>query len=145
MCCVLSEQCSATTRTPGRRAPTTDTSALCTRSAGTLPPASVATVLLATRGTAGSVLQKVLCLSLILFKGEKREEWRLCFGACFEILPLPRSLKVGGGFSWAVIFHLSLLVLSLFVYGGGGRSWGMPFLLIRGGLFPSCGVSPSLK
>ena len=143
--CVLSEQCSATARTPGRRAAPTDTSAPCTRSAGTLPPASAAAVLTATRGTAGSALQKVLCLPLILFKGEEREQWRLCFGACFEILPLPRSLKVGGGFRWAVMCHLSLLVLALFLYGGGGRSWGMPFLLMRGGLFPSCGVSPSLK
>lgn len=50
-------------------------------------------------------------VSLILFKGEKREEW-FCFGACFEILPLPRSLKVGGVFSWAVIFHLSFLILA---------------------------------
>ena len=74
VCCVLSEQFSDTTRIPGRRAPTTGTSALCMQSAGTLPPASVAAVLLATRGTAGSVLQKVLCLCLILFKGEKREE-----------------------------------------------------------------------
>lgn len=58
--CVFSEQCSATTRTSARRAPTTDTSALCMPSAGTSPPASAAAAWPATPAMAGSVLRKVI-------------------------------------------------------------------------------------
>lgn len=58
----------------------------------------------------------------------------ICFGACFVILPLPTSLKVGGVFGWAgiSISHSSFLPVFLWGWGGGPRE--MP-LLKRGGLF----------
>lgn len=96
-CAVFSPQFSATTRIPARRAPTADTSARCTQSAGTSPPASAAAASPATRGTAGSAWLKVSVV-LVLGGGGR-------FGAVLQCC-LDPDLKVAG-FSRGDAFRLS--------------------------------------
>lgn len=86
VCCVFSGQFSATTRIPARHVPTTDTSAPCMQNAGTSLRASAAAVLQATRGMAGSVLQKVLASMCSVSVGRRRRSglfvWVLVCKGC---------------------------------------------------------------
>lgn len=79
-----------------------------------------------------SVAEGTVSLSDSLWR---KREGGFCFCACFKILPLPTSLKVGGVFSWAVTGFPSLPRSCLYFSMGVGRSWGMPFTKKGGGLF----------
>jgi hypothetical protein len=110
---VFSPQCSVTTRIPGRPVPRTGTSARCTPSAGTTPPASAAAAWPATRATAGSAWQKVTCLRAQRWRGQMA----LCLAACYTCGLCP-------GFS-AVSPHPSF-----FLVPSSGSSWVfLPVLL----------------